>query len=72
LLTDLRVRTIMRVQLIAGGPNWKPVQFRRGPATVRGPRHVSERRLKTPLGVIPWEGEIDGLEPGDLAHLAPM
>ena len=22
-------------------------------------------------GVIPWEGEIGGLEPGDLVHLAP-
>ena len=42
------------------------------------PRHCerSETRLGTsaqmPLGVNPWEGEIDGLEPGDLAHLAPM
>ncbi len=51
-----------------GGSSWKPVKFRRGPATVRGPEDSRNVHSRRPLGRRPREGELGGLKPGDLTH----
>ncbi len=54
-LPGTRRTAIPRVH--ARGLSRKPVRDRRGPATVRGPRRISERSFGHPLELRFWEGE---------------